>query len=75
MDPAELRHSFVSVLSDHGMAVDKIAQLVGHKGGSTVTETVYRHQLRPVMQDGATVMDQVFGADNGRAASDAQSPS
>jgi hypothetical protein len=25
-----------------------------------VTELVYRHQLRPVLQTGATVMDQLF---------------
>ena len=35
------------------------AQLVGHSG-TTVTELVYRHQLRPVIQTGATVMDRLF---------------
>ena len=59
--PRELRHSFVSVLSDAGVPIEQIARLVGHTGGSTVTETVYRKQLRPVIQDGATVMDRVFG--------------
>jgi hypothetical protein len=29
---------------------------------STVTELVYRHQLLPVMQTGATAMDALFGA-------------
>jgi integrase len=57
--PRELRHSFVSVLSDAGIPVEQIAQLVGHRG-TTVTELVYRHQLRPVIQTGATVMDQLF---------------
>jgi integrase len=47
--PRELRHSFVSVLSDAGIPVEQIAQLVGHSG-TTVTELVYRHQLRPVIQ-------------------------
>ena len=51
----ELRHSFVSVLSDAGVPVEQISQLVGHSG-TTVTELVYRHQLRPVLQKGATVM-------------------
>ncbi len=60
--PRELRHSFVSLLSDEGVPVEQIARLVGHAGGSTVTETVYRKQLRPVIDDGATVMDRVFGA-------------
>jgi integrase len=43
-------------------SVDQISQLVGHSG-SSVTELVYRHQLRPVIQTRATVMDQLFGAD------------
>ena len=57
--PRELRHSFVSVLSDAGIPVEQIAQLVSHRG-TTVTELVYRHQLRPVIQTGATVMDELF---------------
>ena len=59
--PRELRHSFVSLLSDEGVPVEQIARLIGHAGGSTVTETVYRKQLRPVIDEGATVMDRVFG--------------
>ena len=47
--PRELRHSFVSVLSDAGLPVEEISHLVGHRG-TTVTELVYRHQLRPVVQ-------------------------
>jgi hypothetical protein len=34
---------------------------VGH-GGSAVTERVYRHQIRPVLQEGATAMDALFAA-------------
>jgi|SRR5215211_2372785 integrase len=59
--PRELRHSFVSVLSDAGVPLEEISQLVGHSG-TTVTELVYRHQLKPVIQTGATVMDRLFGA-------------
>jgi len=58
--PRELRHSFVSLLSDSGMTVDQIARLVGHTGGSSVTELVYRKQIRPVIDDGATVMNDLF---------------
>ena len=58
--PRELRHSFVSLLSDAGVPVEMISQLVGHRGTS-VTELVYRHQIRPVIQTGATVMDELFG--------------
>jgi hypothetical protein len=50
----------VSVLPDAGMPVEEISRLVGHSG-TTVTELVYRHQLKPVIQTGATVMDQLFG--------------
>jgi site-specific recombinase XerD len=57
--PRELRHSFVSLLSDAGVPVEKIARLVGHIG-TTTTETVYRHQIRPVVTGGAEVMDQLF---------------
>jgi integrase len=64
--PRELRHSFVSLLSDAGVPVEMISQLVGHRGTS-VTEIVYRHQIRPVIQTGATVMDELF-----RRASDAR---
>jgi integrase len=31
--PRELRHSFVSLLSDAGVMVEQIAQLVGHAAG------------------------------------------
>jgi integrase len=58
--PRELRHSFVSLLSDAGVPLGDIAQLVG-QSGTTVTELVYRHQIRPVIQTGATVMDRLFG--------------
>jgi site-specific recombinase XerD len=64
--PRELRHSFVSLLSDAGVPVEKIARLVGHIG-TTTTETVYRHQIRPVVTGGAEVMDQLFPRRNGDA--------
>jgi site-specific recombinase XerD len=57
--PRELRHSFVSLLSDHGVSIEKIADLVGHSG-TIVTEKVYRHQLRPVLLTGTVVMDHIF---------------
>jgi hypothetical protein len=58
--PRELRHSFVSLLSDAGVPVEMISQLVGHRGTSVI-EIVYRHQIRPVIQTGTTVMDELFG--------------
>ena len=35
---------------------------MGHKS-THVTETVYRHVIVPAIRGGATVMDNVFGAD------------
>ena len=57
--PRELRHSFVSLLSDGGMRLEDIADLCGHSG-TTVTEQVYRHQLRPILLNGAVLMDRLF---------------
>ena len=57
--PRELRHSFVSLLSDHGLALEEISRLVGHSS-TAVTELVYRKQIRPVIQSGAVAMDQIF---------------
>jgi integrase len=57
--PREMRHSFVSVLSASGVRIEDISRLVGHSS-TTVTETVYRHEILPVMQETATVMDLIF---------------
>jgi integrase len=58
--PRELRHSFVSLMSASGVPIEAIARLVGH-AGTTVTEAVYRKELRPVLTDGADAMDRIFG--------------
>ncbi|GIF78140.1 site-specific integrase [Asanoa siamensis] len=57
--PRELRHSFVSLMSEAGVTVEEIAPLVGH-AGTRVTEAVYRHELRPVLLHGAATMDKIF---------------
>jgi integrase len=54
-------HGFVSLLSDSGVPLEEISRLVGHKT-TLVTETVYRKQLRPVMQTGAVAMNDLFSA-------------
>jgi len=59
--PREMRHSFVSLLSDSGMPLEHISGLVGHSG-TAVTEAVYRQQLRPMLDEGATAMDDIFPA-------------
>jgi hypothetical protein len=53
--PHELRHSFVSLLSDAGVAVEKSPDWsVMAEPGSR--KLVYRHQIRPSIQNGATAM-------------------
>jgi integrase len=63
--PRELRHSFVSLLSDAGVPIEQISRLVGHSGTAT-TETVYRKQIRPVIVHGADVMDRIFPSGTNR---------
>ena len=57
--PRELRHSFVSLMSDNGVPLETIADLVGH-ASTAVTEEVYRHQLKPVITRGAEAMNTIF---------------
>ena len=71
LDPADwtprgLWHSFVSLLSDAGVPIEDIAKLVGHSGTS-VTEAVYRKQIRPVIAQGAEVMDRIFARNSQEA--------
>ena len=62
--PRELRHSFVSLMSDRGISTEEISRLVGHRSTRT-TEVVYRHELRPVLRTGAEVMDTIFNRETG----------
>jgi integrase len=57
--PREMRHTFVSVLSANGVPVESIALLAGHDRTAT-TESVYRHEIRPALTQGAEVMDKIF---------------
>jgi len=57
--PREMRRTFVSLLSSHGMALEDIADLVGHKGTAT-TRTVYRKVIVPELRRGVEVMDRLF---------------
>jgi len=57
--PRELRHSFVSILSDNEVPIETIADLCGHKS-TIVTQKVYRHQLKPVITKGAVAMNTIF---------------
>jgi len=57
--PRELRHTFVSLMSESGVPIEEIARLAGHSSTRT-TEVVYRKELRPVITTGAEVMARVF---------------
>jgi len=57
--PRELRHTFVSLMSEGGVPIEEIARLAGHATTRT-TELVYRKELRPVIATGAEVMDRIF---------------
>lgn len=65
--PRELRHSFVSILSAHGVRLEDISALVGHSG-TTVTESVYRHEIRPALNTGATAMNKILAKKRARTA-------
>jgi integrase len=56
--PREARHSFVSLLSDADVPIERISRLVGHS--STTTETIHRKQICPVLVHSADVMDRIF---------------
>jgi integrase len=57
--PRELRHSFVSLMSNSGVPVEEIARIAGHSTSRT-TEVVYRRELRPILTTGAEAMDRLF---------------
>ncbi len=57
--PREMRHSFVSLMSEAGVPLEAIARVVGHSS-TKVTELVYRKQLRPVLTEGTAIMETLF---------------
>ena len=57
--PRELRHSFVSILSDDGTSIEIISHLMGHNG-TAVTEGVYRHDVA-VLSDHVEPVDRLHG--------------
>jgi hypothetical protein len=55
----KLRHSFVSIPLGCWSAARGHRPTLGHRS-TTVTEAVYRKQLRPAMAEGAEAMDRIF---------------
>jgi integrase len=54
----ELRHTFVTMLSNHGVPIEVISDAVGHIN-SSVTREVYRHQIADQVSDAARVWDRI----------------
>ena len=54
-------------MSSNGVLLQEIRDTVVHKS-THVTETVYRHVIVPAISGGATVMDDVFGAEDEESA-------
>jgi integrase len=51
----------VSILSAHDVRLEDISDLVGHSSTS-VTETVYRHEIGPALTKEATAMNRILKA-------------
>ena len=48
----------MSILSAHDVRLEDISDLVG-RSSTSVTETVYRHEIRPALTKGATAMNRI----------------
>lgn len=59
--PNELRHSAATVLSDRGVPLELIADLLGHTS-TRMLDATYRHRVRPAADAAVQVMDDMFGA-------------
>lgn len=56
MLPNELRHSAASIMSDAGVPLEQIADLLGHENTRMLDQT-YRHRLRPSITAGVATME------------------
>jgi integrase len=59
VNPNELRHSAASILSDAGVPLEQIADMLGHTNTRMLDQT-YRHRVRPVVDAGVSVMDELL---------------
>ncbi len=49
----------MSLLSDRRVPIEETSRLEGHSS-TAITETVYRHQLRPIIETGASAVNELF---------------
>ncbi|MGH9130276.1 MAG: site-specific integrase, partial [Acidimicrobiales bacterium] len=59
--PHEGRHSAASILSDAGVPLEVVADVLGHAPGSKITADVYRHRITPSVPAAKKTMDDIFG--------------
>jgi integrase len=59
--PRELRHTFVSQMSQAGVDLEVIADHVGHSN-SNITRSTYRHLLADTVGTAADVFDRLYGS-------------
>ncbi len=72
--PYEMRHTAASLLSDDGVPLEHVADLLGHDGTRMVAQ-VYRHAVSPTVAVAADRMERLFGgARPGAAGSPPGSP-
>jgi hypothetical protein len=57
----------VSILSASGVRIEGTTGLMGHSGTS-VTESVYRHKIRPALTTGAAAMNKILSKKRPRSA-------
>jgi integrase len=59
--PNELRHTAASLLSDAGVALEHVADLLGHTN-TRMLEQTYRHSVQPSTRAAVAPMDKILGA-------------
>ena len=59
--PNELRHSCATVLSERGVPLERIADLLGHTS-TRMLDMTYRHRPRLAVDAAVDVMDRLFGS-------------
>jgi integrase len=59
--PYEMRHTAASLLSDDGVPLEHVADLLGHDGTRMVAQ-VYRHAVAPTVDVAAARMERLFGS-------------
>ncbi len=62
--PYEMRHTAASLLSDDGVPLEHVADLLGHDGTRMVAQ-VYRHAVAPTVDVAAARMERLLGGKGG----------